>query len=170
MDGAGYALDDLDLALLTALAERPRIGDMELSRVVQVARATVQSRIRRLTEAGVITGWGPAIDPEAAGFPVRAFVTLHISQGALDEVARDLTAIPHVLEAHVTTGEFDVLCQIATPSHRDLQATLVRIDQSAAVVRSVSVMVLSTLIPRRVLPLLASAPRERTGRAPAYRR
>lgn len=169
MEGSSYSLDDLDVALLTALTDRPRIGDMELSRIAKVARATVQSRLRRLQEAGVIVGWGPRVDAEAAGFPVRAFVTLHISQGALDEVARDLTAIPYVLEAYVTTGEFDVICQVATPSHRDLQATLVQIDQSSAVVRSVSVMVLSTLVPPRVLPLLHSAPRERAGRAPAYR-
>lgn len=168
MDG-GHELDELDVALLTALTERPRIGDMELSRVTRVARATVQSRLRRLQDAGVIAGWGPRIDTAAAGFPVRAFVTLHIAQGALDEVAHDLTAIPYVLEAHVTTGEYDVLCQIATPSHQDLQATLVRIDQSSAVVRSVSVMALSTLIPRRVLPLLETAPRKGAGRAPAYR-
>ncbi len=170
MDHDPHHLDDLDLALLTALTERPRVGDMELSRITAVARATVQSRLRRLQEAGVIAGWGPEIDPEAAGFPVQAFVTLHISQGALDEVARDLAAIPHVLEAYVTTGEFDVLCRVATPSHQELQATLVRIDQASAVVRSVSVMALSTLIAPRVLPLLRTAPRERAGRAPAWRR
>jgi DNA-binding Lrp family transcriptional regulator len=170
MDGATHPLDDLDLALLAALTERPRVGDMELSRVTRVARATVQSRLRRLQDAGVITGWGPEIDAEAAGFPVQAFVTLHISQGALDEVARDLAAIPYVLEAYVTTGEFDVLCRVATPSHQDLQATLVSVDRSSAVVRSVSVMVLSTLIAPRVLPLLSTTPRERGARAPAYRR
>lgn len=169
MDGSGYTLDELDVALLTALTEQPRIGDMELSRVAKVARATVQSRLRRLQDAGVIVGWGPQVDAEAAGFPVRAFVTLHISQGALDQVAHDLTAIPYVLEAYVTTGEFDVLCQVATPSHRDLQAALIQIDQSSAVVRSVSVMVLSTLVPPRVLPLLHAAPRPPAGRAPAYR-
>ncbi|QYJ04308.1 Lrp/AsnC ligand binding domain-containing protein [Nocardioides panacisoli] len=166
----GHDLDELDLALLSALTEHPRVGDMELSRLTHVARATVQSRLRRLQDAGIIADWGPTVDPVAAGFPVRAMVTLHIAQGALDEVARDLAAIPYVLEAYVTTGEYDVLCQVATPSHEELQATLVRIDQSATVVRSVSVVVLSTLVPPRVLPLLHTVSPELTGRAPAYRR
>ncbi|WP_203337955.1 Lrp/AsnC family transcriptional regulator [Nocardioides limicola] len=161
-----HPLDGLDLTLLTALSEQPRVGDMELSRLAGVARATVQSRLRRLQDAGVIAGWAPELDVQAAGFPVRAFVTLHIAQGALDDVARDLVAIPYVLEAHVTTGEYDVICQVATPSHADLQATLVRIDQSSAVVRSVSVVVLSTLVPRRVLPLLGTAVRPRSPRVP----
>ncbi|MBM7517150.1 Lrp/AsnC family transcriptional regulator [Nocardioides nitrophenolicus] len=163
------SLDRIDLALLTALTEHPRAGDLELSRRTQLARATVQSRLRRLTEAGVIADWAPTLDIVAAGFEVQAYVTLEIAQGALDEVARDLEAIPQVLEAYVTTGAFDVLCRVATRSHPELQATLVRIVQAAAVVRSTSVMVLSVLVPPRMLPLLASAEPEPSRRAPAYR-
>src|SRR4051812_20663182 len=129
-------LDALDVALLEALHAHPRAGDLELSRVTSVARATVQSRLRRLTERGVIRDWAPTVDAGAAGFPVQAFVTLEISQGALDEVAADLAAIPQVLEAYVTTGSFDVVCKVATASHAQLQEVLVRLDQSAAVVRS----------------------------------
>lgn len=164
------ALDQIDLALLTALTEHSRAGDLELSRVTSVARATVQSRLRRLHEAGVIADWDPTLDVAAAGYEVQAYVTLEISQGALDEVARDLGAIPQVLEAYVTTGSYDVLCRVATRSHPELQATLVRIDQSSSVVRSTSVMVLSTLIAPRVLPLLASAEPAPSRRAPAYRK
>jgi DNA-binding Lrp family transcriptional regulator len=162
------ALDALDLALLRALAEHPRVGDLELSRLTRVARATVQSRLRRLAESGVISDWAPTLDPAAAGFPVQAFVTLEIAQGALDQVTADLADIPQVLGAHVTTGSFDVICRVATASHAELQEVLVRIDQSAAVSRSTSVVVLSELIAPRALPLLQTraAP---AARAPAYR-
>ncbi|KOX06103.1 AsnC family transcriptional regulator [Streptomyces sp. NRRL B-1140] len=170
MNDANCELDELDVALLTALSENPRVGDLELSRLTKVARATVQSRLRRLTETGVISDWDPSVDAAAAGFPVQAFVTLEIAQGALDDVAADLEGIPHVLEAYVTTGSSDVLCKVATPSHQELQATLVRLNRSASVVRSTSVMVLSVLVPPRILPLLRTATPTRPGRAPAYRR
>lgn len=163
-------LDELDLALLASLHTRPRIGDMELSRVAKVARATVQSRLRRLEEIGVISSWGPEVDAAAAGYPVQAFVTLEIAQGALEQVAADLASIPQVLEAYVTTGSADVLCKVATASHADLQTTLLRLNGSPAVVRSTSVVTLSVLVEPRVLPLLNSAGPRRRGRAPAYRR
>ena len=163
-----YATDALDVALLRALHEHPRIGDLELSRTVKVARATVQARLRRLDEHGVIRDWAPSLDVAAAGFPVQAFVTLEIAQGALDEVTADLIAIPEVLEAHVTTGSYDVVCRVATASHAQLQDVLVRINQSASVSRSTSVMVLSELIPPRALPLLETRATPAT-RAPAYR-
>lgn len=163
-------LDEVDIALLSALADYPRAGDLELSRQTKVARATVQSRLRRLAEAGVIADWNPTLEVAAAGFEVQAYVTLEIAQGALDEVTRDLTAIPQVLEAYVTTGTFDVLCRVATRSHPELQATLVRIDRSSSVVRSTSVVVLSRLIAPRMLPLLASGDPSPSTRAPAYRK
>lgn len=160
--------DSLDVALLRTLAGRPRIGDLELSRVLKVARATVQGRLRRLDERGVIRDWSPTVDVAAAGFPVQAIITLEISQGLLEEVREDLMSIPEVLEAHVTTGSFDVVCRVATESHARLQDVLVRIDQSPSVMRSTSVMILSELIPPRTLPLLESraAP---AGRAPSFR-
>jgi DNA-binding Lrp family transcriptional regulator len=152
-------MDALDLALLKALRENPRAGVLQLSRLVKVARATVQSRLDRMEKSGVITGYGPDIDLAAAGFGVQAFVTLDITQGALDRVTDDLLAIPGVLEAYAITGSGDVLCKIAAMSHADLQQTLLRIDSSPTVARSTSAVVLSTVVARRDLPLIAAQPR-----------
>lgn len=165
----GYRTDPLDLALLQALHDNPRVGDLELSRLLRVARATVQSRLRRLQEAGIIAGWGPELDVSAAGFGVLAFVNLEIAQGALEAVREELLRTPQVLEAHATTGSSDVLCKIAAASHADLQEVLLSLDRSEWVVRSTSVVALSVLIPPRVLPLLGTTATDREPRAPAFR-
>jgi DNA-binding Lrp family transcriptional regulator len=162
-------LDALDLALLTALRANPRAGVLQLSRLTRVARATVQARLDRMEQAGVITGYGPDVDLAAAGFGVLAFVTLEITQGALDRVRSELEAIPGVLEAYAITGVGDVLCQVAATSHADLQQTLLRIDGSPSVARSTSAIALSTVIKRRDMPLLTSRPSARASRSPAFR-
>jgi DNA-binding Lrp family transcriptional regulator len=162
-------MDALDVALLRALAEHPRAGALELSRQLGVARGTVQARLQRLEESGVVTGYGPDVDLTAAGFGVQAFVTLEIAQGALDDVRADLVAMPGVLEAHATTGSGDVLCRVAARSHGELQETLLRLGRSGCVVRSTSVVVLSELVPLRTLPLLESAADAAVPRAPGYR-
>jgi DNA-binding Lrp family transcriptional regulator len=162
-------LDALDLALLSALRSHPRAGALQLSRLTKVARATVEARLDRMEEAGVITGYGPDVNVAAAGFAVRAFVTLEISQGALDRVAADLAAIPGVLEAYAITGSADVVATVAAESHADLQQTLLRIDTSPSVARSISAIVLSTVIERRDLPLLTSRPAPAVPRSPAFR-
>jgi DNA-binding Lrp family transcriptional regulator len=164
------ALDALDLALLTALDEDARAGALELSRTTGVARATVSARLRRLEEAGVITGYRADVDVSAAGFGVQAFVTLEIAQGAIEDIQRDLEAIPGVLEAHATTGSGDVLCRLAASSHEALQRTLVELNRSSSVVRSTSVVALSELVPRRTLPLLSSEAAAHAGRSGMGRR
>jgi DNA-binding Lrp family transcriptional regulator len=163
-------LDQLDVALLAALKDNPRAGPLELSRLTRVARATVQSRLSRLEEAGVITGYGPDIDLAAAGYPVQAFVTLEIAQGALEEIRSDLEAVPGVIEAYATTGSGDVLTRVAAPSHLGLQQTLLQLNRSPAIARTTSVVVLSVIVSPRVLPLLAAeVSPHRSTRAPAYR-
>ncbi len=162
-------LDALDLALVTALRDNPRAGALALSRITRVARATVESRLSRLEQSGVITGYGPDLDVAAAGFGVLAFVTLEIAQGALDRVQADLAAIPGVLSAYAITGSADVICQVAATSHTDLQQTLLRIDSSPSVARSTSAIVLSTVIAPRDLPLLNSVPASPAVRSPAFR-
>lgn len=161
-------LDDIDFALLESLAEHPQVGVLETSRRIQVARATVQARLRKLTDAGVIAGFQPHIDVAAAGFGVQCFVQLQTVQGELDGVTHDLTAIPGVLEAYATTGASDVLCRIAAEDHEGLQAVLVQIGRSAYVARSSSIVILSAIVRPRTMPLLRTLSGSRSARAPRY--
>src|SRR5258708_36672278 len=82
-------IDELDGGLIELLTNEPRVGVLEASRRLGVARGTVQARLDRLHARGVITGYGPDIDPAALGYSVMAFVTLEISQiGGHDPIAR----------------------------------------------------------------------------------
>lgn len=163
------SLDELDRALLATLHDNSRVGLLELSRLLDVARATVAARLQRLEDRGVIAGYEPRIGLAAAGYGVQAFVTLEIAQGALEDVVAVLEQIPGVLEAFATTGAGDVLCRVAAASHDDLQRILIVLNQSRTISRSTSVIVLSELVGFRTLPLLQTSASQRTPRAPAYR-
>src|SRR4029079_13385815 len=109
----GADMDELDRRLLTLFADDPRIGVLQASRELGVARGTVQARLDKLTASGVVTGWGPELSPEALGFPVTALLTPAIRQdraelGGHDAVASHLATIPEVLEAHTITGAGDL--------------------------------------------------------------
>jgi hypothetical protein len=80
-----------------------------------------------------------------------------------------LEEIPGVLEAFVTTGAGDMLCRVAAASHLGLQELLVRLNKSAAVARTTSVVVLSVLVPYRAMPLLSTVRPHRMSKAPAFR-
>lgn len=168
MDGA--ELDALDVTLLELIEEHPRVGVLELSRLAGVARATVTARLSRMESLGVLVGYGPRIDVTAAGFPVQALATLEITQGRLDDVTELLAGIPGVLEAYATTGPGDVVCRLAAESNEDLQRLLLEVTSSSAIQRSTSVLILSTVVPPRTLPLLGERRRAMPSRARAFRR
>ena len=173
-------MDDLDVTLIHLFAERPRVGVLEASRRLGVARGTVQARLNRLVEAGVITGWGPDLDPDALGYPVTAFLTLEISQvpaqpkttgpkatepattepssaeGGHEVVARHLASIPEVLEAHTITGAGDMWCRVVARSNSDLQRVIDAVLSDPAILRSSTVIALAKQVPYRVLPLVGS--------------
>lgn len=151
-------MDRLDADLIRLFTAEPRIGVLEASRRLGVARGTVQARLDKLAAAGVVTGWGPALDPEALGYPVTAFLTLEIRQGSgHDTVAQHLAGIPEVLEAHTITGAGDLWCRVVARSNADLQRVIDAVVSFEEVVRSSTVIALATQIPHRVLPLLDRA-------------
>jgi DNA-binding Lrp family transcriptional regulator len=107
---------------------------------------------------GVITGYGPDIDPAALGYGVTAFVTVEIRQaGGHDQVAGGLASIAEVLEAHTITGAGDMLCRVVARTNADLQRVIDAIVDATGVVRASTVIALDTPLRYRVLPLVRAA-------------
>ena len=147
-------LDGLDASIVRLLAAEPRIGVLELSRRLGVARGTVQARLDRLVERGVIATFAPTLDPVALGYTVTAFATLEISQGQGQAVLAHLRSIPEVLEVHTITGPGDMLCRVVAQSNDDLQHVLDRVTEYPEIVRTSTVIALSNPVRHRVLPLV----------------
>src|SRR5215469_3600957 len=157
-------IDGLDARLIELLAAEPRVGLLEASRRLGVARGTVQARLDRLQARGVVTGYGPDIDPAALGHGISAFVTLEIRQaGGHDPVAGRLADIPEVLQVHTITGTGDMLCRVVARTNADLQRVIDAIVGVTGVVRASTVIALATPVPYRVLPLVRAVARTQLG-------
>ena len=155
-------MDGIDSKLIELFADEPRLGVLEASRRLGIARGTVQARLDKLTAAGVITGWGPDLSPEAIGFPVMAFLTLEIRQGSggsvgHEAVAAHLSEIPEVLEAYTITGVGDMWARVVARSNADLQRVIDQVLMEPRIDRSTTVIALATQIPHRVVPLARTA-------------
>ena len=150
--------DQLDAQLVQLLRDEPRVGVLETFRRLGVARGTVQARLDRMQARGVITGFGPAVDPAALGYDVTAFVTLEIRQaGGHDPVTEGLAAIPEVLEVHTITGAGDMICRVVARTNADLQRVIDAIVDVPGVIRTSTVIALDRPLAYRVLPLVRAA-------------
>ena len=150
-------IDELDSRLIAALRESPRVGLLEISRRLGVARGTVQARLAKLEARGVITGYGPEVDPAAMGYGIQAFVLLELAQGRLAEASAVLEDVPEVVEADAISGPQDLLCRLVARDTEHLQEIVNRILSTAAIRRSTSYIVLSQQVKPRTGPLVAAA-------------
>lgn len=149
------SLDDLDRQLLQLLLAEPKLGVLETSRRLGIARGTAQARLARLEREGVLRDWAPRLDPGAMGYGVMAFATLEVHQGhGIERISAHLRSIPEVLEAHTTSGQGDVLCRIVAQDHADLQRVLDAVTATQLVARTSTVISLTAEIPYRVAQLL----------------
>jgi Lrp/AsnC family transcriptional regulator for asnA, asnC and gidA len=153
-------VDELDAKIVRLFTEEQRMSVLEASRILKVARATVQARLDRMIANGVIARWAPEPEPRAFGFPVVAFCFLTINQDlGHDAVSKTLAEIPEVIEVHTVSGDSDLMARVAARSNSDLQRVLDIIMATKAVVRSSSVIALNTHFEGRTLPLLEAAAR-----------
>jgi DNA-binding Lrp family transcriptional regulator len=153
----GVPVDRVDAAILDLFALEPRIGVLEASRRLRLARGTVQARLDKLASRGIVTGWGPQVDTSALGFPVTAFVTLEIAQSGHDAIGTRLASIPEVLEVHTITGNGDLLCRVVARSNADLQRVIDQVVATEGIGRTSTVIALATQVGHRVLPLVKAA-------------
>ena len=151
-------IDHLDARLITLLTEQPQIGVLGASRELGVARGTVQARLDRLIERGVISSLAPTVSAAALGYPVMAFCNLQIQQRKGRQAVVDhLRGIPEVLEVHTITGGGDLLARVVGCDNADLQRVIDQIVETGLVVHASTTIALAELIALRTLPLVRAS-------------
>ncbi|MCD2468214.1 Lrp/AsnC family transcriptional regulator [Streptomyces sp. MBT42] len=143
-----YTPDATDWRILEALQSEGRASFAELARTVSMSPSAVTERVRRLEEAGVITGYTAIVDQDRLGLPILAFVRLRYPHGNYKPFHDLLATTPEVLEAHHVTGDDCFVLKVAARSMRHLEETTGKISALGAVTTSV---VYSSPLPRRSL-------------------
>lgn len=159
-------MDALDAQILLALDDDPDISSLALARCLGIARNTLQQRLTRLSETGVLREFSRRVDPAALGHRLVAFVSISLSQTSERRAPTALRRFPEVIEMHSTTGEADLLLKVVARDPADLHRLTGQFLAVPEVVRTSTVISLSEEMPLRVRDLLAAVAAE----APIRRR
>lgn len=141
-------LDAVGWQILEALQEDARISFTELGRRVGMSPPAVAERVRRLEEAGIITGYCAQVNLEKAGFPITAFIRLTAGDDCQGMGVTLTKNIPEMLECHRITGTDDYLIKIATSSVASLETLIDRVSTYGSCITS---LVLSTPLAGRII-------------------
>jgi Lrp/AsnC family transcriptional regulator, leucine-responsive regulatory protein len=118
-------IDDIDRTLLSLLQENGRTSYAELGKAVGLSISSVNERVRKLHDRGVIEGVYSAISPSALRLDLLAFIFVGWTDPAteapfLARVAKE----PAILECHHVTGAWNYLLKVRTHTTRDLESFL----------------------------------------------
>ncbi|WP_460461875.1 Lrp/AsnC family transcriptional regulator [Arthrobacter pigmenti] len=153
------AIDGTDTRLLIALAKDPRRTVVALAQKLGLSRNTVQARMARLERKSVFLSFERRINPAALGYPLMAFISVHVQQQKLQQLATELAGIPEVIEAFGLAGQADLLVRVVSVDAEDLFRINGKILGIDGVERTDTSLAMGELVPFRMEPLLTRGPR-----------
>ena len=142
-------MDEIDRKIVALLRENARRSFKDIGGYVHLTAPAVKRRVDRLEAEGVLLGYTAIVDPQAFGWHAEAFVDLYC-EGRMPGAAvkRAVEKEPGVVSAHTVAGEASAMLHVRARNTKDLEDTLERIRSTDGITRTVTEVVLSTLLRR----------------------
>jgi len=150
------ALDDVGWQIIEHLQRDGRMSFAELGLRVGLTLPAVAERVRKMQDAGVITGFRAEINPATIGLPIAAFIRISVVGDVFARIAKAVREMPEVLECHRGTGADSFTLKVAVESVQHLERLIDKLTPFGTTSTSI---VLSTLV--REKTFLRRSPRKK---------
>lgn len=137
-------MSDTDRQLIALLRDNARMSVTELAQRLRVSRATVQNRIDKLEQGGVIIGYTVRLKPEAEGHRIRAWMGIAVEGNKAQAVLQALRGEPHVYALHSTNGRWDIVTELRADTLEQFDRVLGRIRLIPGIAATETSILLST--------------------------
>ncbi len=154
---ATHLADEVDAVIVRELLADGRSTLAKLGEATGLSTSGVQTRVRRLEERGIITGYRAQVDHESIGMPLSAFMEVSpLDSSVLDNIPEQLEHLAEIEACHSVAGDAAYILFVRVASPRRLEE-LIREIRQAANVSTRTTVVLQTFFADRP-PLVPDAP------------
>ena len=112
-------LDEIDRKILRALQQDARLTTAQLAERVGLSTTPCWNRLKRLETQGYIDGYVALLNQDKLGLPETVIIELTLDrhdEEMLERFGQLLTSLPEVIEAYLTTGDYDYVVKVAVES------------------------------------------------------
>ncbi len=141
-------LDEIGWKILQELQNNARLSFAELGRRVSLSIPAVTERVRRMEDAGIITGYHADVDPEKIGLPITAFIRMNIVGDMTPRLTALLKELPEISECHRGTGGDSFIMKVNVASVHHLERLIDRLLPFGTTTTSI---VLSSPVAKRLI-------------------
>lgn len=140
---SAFSTDELDRRLIAHLRADGRASLSKLADVLGVARGTVQNRLDRLIEAGVVLGFTVRLGQDLDEGAVQAVMMIEVTGKATAQVVRRLRSLPEIHALYTTNGNWDLVANIRAANLGDFDRVLREVRMIDGVANSETSLLLS---------------------------
>ena len=132
-----FKLDEIDYKVLDLLIDNSRIPYTDIAKKLLISAGTVHVRIKKMEDAGIISGSSLKLDYKKLGYTFIAYIGIFLEKTHLtNQVLEKLNSIPFVTVAHITTGRFNIYCKIRSRNTNHAKEIIFMIDDVDGVSRT----------------------------------
>ena len=131
-------LDAVSWKILKALQNDARLSFTELGKIVGLSSPAAAERVRRLEEAGIITGYRAELNLEKIGILLIAFIRLNTPTEKYPEVLAYASSTPEIVECHHLAGNDSFIIKAMLASIADLELLIARLSKFGQTTTSIA--------------------------------
>ena len=134
---AKFKLDDVDHQILDILIQNTRVPFTDIAKKLLISAGTVHVRVKKMEEAGNITGSSLTLDYTKLGYSFIAYVGVFLHNTSQTQfVLERIHEIPYVTVAHITTGKFNIFCKLRARDTLHAKDVIFKLDDIEGVMRT----------------------------------
>ena len=136
-----FRLDEVDHQILDMLIDNTRIPFTDIAKKLLISAGTVHVRVKKMEDAGIILGSSLNIDYGKLDYHFTAFIGILLTKSnRTQEVLKELSTIPNVIEASVISGKYNIFCKVKAKNTEDAKRIIYQIDDIQDVMRTESMI------------------------------
>lgn len=147
----GSEIDKLDKQILSILMKNAKKAYTDIAKQLFVSGGTIHVRMKKLEDAGIVTGYNLAVDHSKLGYDITAFLGIYLDKSSLyEDVSKELKTISEVVSAHYTTGLYNIFAKIVCRDTNHLRDILHRVQEVKGIQRTETFISLEESINRPI--------------------
>ncbi len=149
-------VDRRDMQILSMLEKNARLSAREIARRLGLSAGTVQARIKRLEELGVIKGYTVKLDLEKLGYIFPVLIDIRVAKGKIREVEKELSRYDNVYAVYDITGDYDITILALFKSRWELDDFIKDINEHRYIERTHTRLILNVITEGKISGYLKS--------------
>ena len=138
--------DSNEYKIIQILKKNARLPISSISHEIGVSRVTVQKKIQKLEENGIITGYTAKLNSDSFSHKVKGWILVNAEANKEEKAIKSMMKLPEITGLYTTNGKWDLAAEITSTNLEDFDRTISALRSINGVLETETSLLLSSRI------------------------